>query len=61
MGPPTIPVRFTVISLLTDFDRVRTIIAAAVTRAPAHSNRRRKTFSLAAVLGASHASDWDES
>ena len=46
---------------LTDFDGVRTILAAALTRGPVNSSRRRKSFSIAAVLRAAHASDWDES
>jgi CheY-like chemotaxis protein len=50
-----------VIPLLTDFDGVRTILAAALTRGPVNSSRRRKSFSIAAVLRAAHASDWDES
>jgi two-component system chemotaxis response regulator CheY len=45
---------------LTDFDDVRTFLATALARAPANSSRRRKPFSLSAVLRAS-ASDWDES
>ena len=50
-----------VIPTLTDFDGVRTILATALTRAPANSSRRRKPFSVGAVLRAAHASDWDES
>jgi two-component system chemotaxis response regulator CheY len=50
-----------VIPSLTDFDSVRRILATAVTRAPVNSSRRRKPFSIAAVLRAAQASDWDES
>jgi two-component system chemotaxis response regulator CheY len=50
-----------VIPSLTDFDRVRTILATALTRAPINASRRRKPFSISAVLRASDASDWDES
>jgi CheY-like chemotaxis protein len=50
-----------VIPLLTDFDRVRTILAAALSRAPVNSSRGRKPFSIAAILRAAQASDWDES
>jgi CheY-like chemotaxis protein len=50
-----------VIPSLTDFGRVRTILATVLTRAPVNASRRRKPFSIDAVLRASHASDWDES
>jgi two-component system chemotaxis response regulator CheY len=50
-----------VIPLLTDFDRVRAILEAALRRAPVKSSRRRKPFNLGAILRASHGSDWDES
>ena len=50
-----------VIPSFSDFDRVRTILAAVLTRAPRNSSRRRKLFSVGAVLRAAHASDWDES
>jgi DNA-binding NarL/FixJ family response regulator len=50
-----------VIPLLTDFDRVRAILEAALRRTPVKSSRRRKPFNLGAILRASHASDWDES
>jgi CheY-like chemotaxis protein len=50
-----------VIPSLTDFDGFRTILAAALTRAPVNGSRRRKPFSIAAVLRAARASDWDES
>jgi len=50
-----------VIPLLTDFDGVRTILAAALTRAPVNSSPRRKSFSIASVLRAAHAIDWDQS
>ena len=50
-----------VIPSLTDFDGVRTILATALTRAPANCSRRRKPFSVGAVLRAAHPSDWDES
>jgi CheY-like chemotaxis protein len=50
-----------VIPLLTDFDRVRTILATALTGAPVNASRRRQPFSIGAVLRAAHSSDWDES
>jgi CheY-like chemotaxis protein len=50
-----------VIPSLTDFGRVRRILATALTCAPVNSGRRRKPFSIGAVLRRSHASDWDES
>jgi CheY-like chemotaxis protein len=50
-----------VIPSLTDFGRVLTILATALTRTPVNASRRRKPFSITAVLRASQANDWDES